>query len=352
MKKIAFFISCVNMLGGTEKATIETANRFAQEGNEVTIISLFKESVLNSFQFEIDSKINVVYIYENQKYGKLPLPLYFAGKKIYERKVNKVLNQVKPEYLLFPQTTMFFKPKYNIKLISIVHFSYEYFKNTKLAYNYLVKNIDNMEKVLFLTDECKNIFNSEQNTNKGESQKNINGLKAINSSKENLIVFVGRVDENQKQISHLVNILNKVNLFDYRVEIYGKGPDENILEKISNPNVKYMGPTNGVIGVYQRSKICLLTSKFEGTPISLVEAISTGNVIVSYNCSAGIRQIVVDEETGLIIEQDNQNEFIERLEKLLEDNQRVTKFNQNSIDHFKNEFSDDVIYQKWMKILK
>jgi glycosyltransferase involved in cell wall biosynthesis len=351
MKKIGFFISCINMLGGTEKATIQTANKMAQNGNDVTIISLFKHSKINSFEFELNANVKIKYVYENQKYGALPLSLYFLGKRIYERRVNQILNTIDLEYLIFPQTTMFFKPKKKIKLISLVHSSYEYFKKTKIAYKHLIKNIDKMDKILFLTDECKNQFNAENNSDKAESQKNINNLKIVQSEKENLIVYIGRIDSKTKQIEQLVSILNKVEFKQYRVEIYGKGPDEKIMDQITNPKVKFMGPTNNPLEIFAKSKICLLTSKFEGTPIALVEAISTGNVIISYNCSAGIRQLVKHNSTGIIIENNNQLLFQQELEKIMIDPKRMAELSANSLYHFETEYSDDLIYQKWLEIL-
>lgn len=100
-------------------------------------------------------------------------------------------------------------------------------------------------------------------------------------------VFLGRIDINHKGIDILLDALKqlqeKVSKNLYSVNFYGYGEDKDILElkyRLSKfeENIKYMGPVWGEAknNVFSSSDILLLTSRYEGMPMGILEALSFG----------------------------------------------------------------------------
>jgi glycosyltransferase involved in cell wall biosynthesis len=111
-----------------------------------------------------------------------------------------------------------------------------------------------------------------------------------------------------------------------RFIVCGKGPEEkDFLRKIQDKNVqniKYLGWVSGKkkMDLYQNSDIFLLPSYFEGLPMVLLEAISSGLPIVATRVG-GVPEIVVEGENGYLLKPGEIEGFVEKLKVLISDKQ-------------------------------
>ena len=103
-------------------------------------------------------------------------------------------------------------------------------------------------------------------------------LNVVSREKENLIIYVGRLEETQKRISRVIEIWRRVSglLPNWKLEIVGDGPDRQKYEEQAKslPRIAFEGfqdPTE----YYARAKLLLLTSDFEGFGLVLVEAMAS-----------------------------------------------------------------------------
>jgi len=80
------------------------------------------------------------------------------------------------------------------------------------------------------------------------------------------------------------------------------------------------------------SDVVALTSDNEGTPISLIEALAAGTSVVSTDVG-GVRAVVVDGETGLIVRPDDENAFAEGARRLLDDRDLATRLARQGREH-------------------
>jgi glycosyltransferase involved in cell wall biosynthesis len=85
------------------------------------------------------------------------------------------------------------------------------------------------------------------------------------------------------------------------------------------------------------SDIIALTSFNEGTPVSLIEAQAAGKPIVTTNVG-GIENVVKNEETAFLCENNNPEEFVNGLLKLVEDDNIREVMSQNGWKHVKDKF--------------
>ena len=119
----------------------------------------------------------------------------------------------------------------------------------------------------------------------------------------------------EKNIDYVLDIAKKANKYNFL--IFGDGPEEVrlkntiSLEKINN--VYFFGFKKDMHMYYGNFDALLLTSKFEGTPISILEAMSAGIPVFSTGVG-NIYEIVNDNVTGFIIPNNNVDKCIEILD--------------------------------------
>ncbi|HWS48761.1 MAG TPA: glycosyltransferase [Candidatus Methanoperedens sp.] len=163
----------------------------------------------------------------------------------------------------------------------------------------------------------------EQMIYHGHSQKNIvaspNWLpldyppqKIIPQNKRLIdILFVGRIDA-QKNLPLFLQIIKLVtkNVPKLKVKIVGDGDDRKKIIKLINKlslqkNVEIIKPTLDTSKYYSNSKIFLLSSDYEGFPLTLMEAISSGCIPVLRNIPE-ISQFFTKDKSKIIYDTDIQ----------------------------------------------
>ncbi|KMY51028.1 glycosyltransferase family 4 protein [Peribacillus loiseleuriae] len=106
----------------------------------------------------------------------------------------------------------------------------------------------------------------------------------------------------------------------------GEGPERDSVERIIsdlhlNHKVKLLGNTTNPYEFICNMDILLLTSLREVFPMVVLEALSTGTPMVSVDVG-GIKEAVVDHETGILISHHSEKEFAKKI-KLLHDNENL-----------------------------
>ena len=201
------------------------------------------------------------------------------------------------------------------KKIFVIHSSHSYQDELKPSYDYLFKNHLKTDKILILTNEQKQDFvDLELTENKiMVLPHSIDEPKTafVNKEREKVFVFVGRLSE-EKQIPHIVNAFSKVvdAHKDYRLHIYGDGKEaKQIEELIENSNmtdyILLKGRTTDIKSVFQNATASIMASKFEGLPLGMMESLHYGCPVISYNYKYGPKDLIRNNQNGLIVEKDN-----------------------------------------------
>jgi glycosyltransferase involved in cell wall biosynthesis len=93
---------------------------------------------------------------------------------------------------------------------------------------------------------------------------------------------------------------------DWELVIFGSGRSHGRLqERIDalgiGSQATLAGPTEDVPGEMERSSIYVLSSRFEGFPLVLIEAMAKGMAVVAFDCPTGPADIVDDHRNGLLV---------------------------------------------------
>lgn len=154
--------------------------------------------------------------------------------------------------------------------------------------------VDISDKLIVLCEDYKNRilkFIPQLDPTKIDVIPNPNTFEPCqaNFEKENLILFVGRLENPQKNVTDFIQIWK---LFhegnpDWKAKIIGDGPHrtqfEEYSKKLGVSDLEFVGSSDTVQNYYSRAKLLCMTSLYEGWPMTLPEAISCGCLPVLYN---------------------------------------------------------------------
>ena len=174
--------------------------------------------------------------------------------------------------------------------------------------------------------------------------------------KSKQIISVGRLTY-QKGFDMLCDVA-KVVLKDnkgWKWLILGDGEDKDKLRsKIKEYGLEnkliLKGNVSNVEEYYKNSSLYVMTSRFEGLPMTLLEAKTYKLPIVSFNCLTGPSEIVKNNVNGYLINPENVEAMSNKLNILMNDENKIKEFSNNAqIDIEK--FKLKPIIERWEKVL-
>lgn len=305
--KLTFVITDITSRGGTERTTAILSRVFRAKGHDVSILSLYKSR--GELSFDIDSQVKVNYVY--------PYAYILSKGLLYRLRMlfNGLLALKK--YLLNSNASELyicqcFLPAFFIYLLgfankSIVcdHFKYElyqqplrFFRNyiySKFKYVVTLTESDAVKyrKVLKRVAVIPNI-----------SPFSVDKSADLTSKR---IIAVGRLHP-QKGFDLLLRAVKElfVQYPDWSLDIYGEGDDHlKLSQEVINLGlqnfVHFKGYVNNIQEEMLKSSIYVLSSRYEGLPMVLLEAMSCGLAIVSFKCPEGPEEMLAPD-AGYLLE--------------------------------------------------
>ena len=168
-------------------------------------------------------------------------------------------------------------------------------------------------------------------------------------------IAVGRLVE-LKQFAKLIDAYCNSNLPSNEIHlvIVGEGQEkENLLKQITNLKltkfVHLLGFRSNVICYLNQAKFLVLSSKYEGFPMVVLEALNTGIPVVSFDCETGPSELVKHEFNGLLVEDQNFVGIQLAMDRMTVDPQ-LYDFCKTNAKSSVSKFSNSNIAEKWMRL--
>ncbi|MFQ6322772.1 glycosyltransferase [Lactococcus garvieae] len=171
------------------------------------------------------------------------------------------------------------------------------------------------------------------------------------------ISFVGRIDYHHKGLDYLLEIAQQMDN-DWEIQIAGKGlffEEKRFARDIKKlhleDKIKWQGALTGqnLNQHYLNSSIYIMTSRFEGFGLVLIEAMSFGLPVLSMS-NSGSEEVLEQGKYGILAKQGDVSDFLKKLKQLQESEDLRLKFSKLSKERAAM-FSVDRIIARWESLL-
>ena len=348
-------------IGGVERVTVVLANELVKRGHTVCIAAFAYED--KSLLKTADSRIEIVELSQDWLGPKSCAAL---SEIIKRRKVDIVINQ----WCVPFKVTRFLRKAMKgsaAKLFAVHHNLPTTNKRIQDAKNPLVRFVwkvitainlrlvyEFSDRYVLLSASFVPLFKRFVGLIRGKKVTVITNpltLDIVKRKKENLIVYVGRLEETQKRVSRVIDIWRNIvkDLPDWKLEIVGDGPDRAMYEDMARdlPRISFEGFQNPA-EYYARAKLLLLTSDFEGFALVLVEAMCSRCVPIVLGSYPAAYDIV---RGGGVVEPMSFDlaKFVSTVKKLATDEQLLAQ-SADVAETARNDYSVESITSLWEKL--
>ena len=170
-----------------------------------------------------------------------------------------------------------------------------------------------------------------------------------------IVVAAGRLSR-QKGFDRLIRAFAGVvsKHPDWRLRIYGEGDQHTALRELIDrkhlgDHVRLMGFTTQLSRELSVGSIYAMSSRFEGFPMVLLEAMACGLPVVSYDCPSGPRQIIDHGTDGLLIANGGKDALTSGLLDLIDDEGRRAAMAAAALDKSRS-YTTPALAQRWMEL--
>lgn len=346
--KLVFVIKALDNIGGTERVTIQIANVLSKRSHEVHIVSLVGN---NKPFFSVLPQVTLHYIHQGSDNSIFP---YRDLRRHYRLK--KCFKNIEPDFIIVvdaSRATFKIPACRPYKTIYWEHFnSLMHSKPMQTLSRKLVSKYGNYVVTLTQADALsyKQKFGTE-NVSCIHNPITID-LPEYTPKTKHQAVAVGRYTA-QKGFDLLIEAWAKVKeKKDWKLVIAGKGKQTKLLKSLINKynltdTVELVPPTNNIQGLFNDSGLYVMSSRFEGLPLVLIEAAAMGLPAVSFACQTGPDEIIEHNKTGLLVPAMQIDALAEAIQTCIQDESLRMNFSKQAADYVGKKFAEDTIIDQW-----
>ena len=373
--KLVYIFSSFAAKGGTERIFCDKMNWLAEvAGYEIVFVTY--EQGNHPFAYPLSNKIRHVDL--NTRFfttGTMPLlkriRFKFTMPRLFKHRLRKLLDEIQPDVVV---STTYALPLFR-EILSLPYrhvveshvcyyqlllqkkFTHISWLDRKIA-RHLLEMLKRCEKVVVLTHKDAACWKGYDNievihnvvTNYPEKITDV-------ADRPKRIIAVGRLHA-QKGFDLLIQSWQLIAARhpDWQLVVYGHGGDlqklQQQLEKAGlTSSMTFAGATDNIYKEYQDSAFYVMSSRYEGLPLMLMEAMSCGLPCVSFDCPYGPSDIIAHGEDGFLVENGNIQQLAERMEQLIDNEplrlQMGAKARENA-----SRFTQDIIMPTWKKLFE
>ena len=312
-----------------------------------------------------DLEIN--YSDDNDKGIWKKITSYLCKRKEHKRKLTALLLKEKPDIVvsLYPSESSFIPDiKDGSKKVLELHFN----KFFRIQYGRkgIIGLIDRwrtrqderivrrFDKFVVLTNEDKGYWGGLPNIEVIPNAA-IHVSKNYSEVKNKRVIAVGRLDY-QKGFDRLIQAWKLVQhtgrFSDWKLDIFGQGEWREMLQQMIDKQglqntVKINPPTNAILNEYVHSSLLVMSSNYEGFGMVLVEAMSCGVPVISFDCKCGPKDIIQPGINGLLVPNGDIQALADAMMKVMEDEayRKMLSLNARKVV---DTYSEQAVMSQWI----
>lgn len=374
--KIVFCTPALYMAGGVERVLTLKANYFAEHfGYNVTII--LTEGKDKPLFYPLSDKVKVVNL--NIGFEELwtcsfikKIFVYLKKQRIYKELLKQELMRIRPDItisLLRREINFLTSIKDGSKKVGELHVNRSNYRNfeqddtnflknlfSQLWMSNLVSNLKRLDKFVVLTEE------DHQNWPELDNVVVIPDPLTFSSSTyspltEKRVIAVGRYVY-QKGFDLLLKswaIVEK-KCPDWMLTIIGQGERlqyDTLIDELNldRKRCKLLGPTERIQKEYMSSSFLVMSSRFEGFGMVLVEAMSCGLPVISFDCPCGPKDIIQNHIDGILVEKGNIEKLAEAIIWMIQHPEKCKVMATKAVDNVQR-FKIGQIAEQWKSLFE
>lgn len=376
-KKILFIIDSLKLGGGTERV-LANLTLFLSKNFEISILTWHHFKNLYDFNGKYFSLKENTGLLKNflQKLKIFTLLRPFRIFKFFKIvSPNLIISIGESANFNMIITKFFFRINFPL-IISIRNNPNELYKNNRII-KFLIKlfyNLKIVDKIITVSKELQLILEKDYYIKRNKLVTIYNGidLKKIQELNEHKIQKYSDIfyDEKLVKFVTLGSLMEKKAHGDLikaysivkkaipssKLIIIGDGPFRNKLRMLINNlklknDVMLLGLQLNPFKFLKASDIFIFTSKWEGFPNVLIEAMACGLPIISTNCKTGPKEILQANEYGFLVEVEDIEEIAKKMILLAKNPNLIKKFSKKSLHRVKF-YTFEKILQQWIKLIE
>ena len=335
---ILFIINHLNA-GGAEKILTVVANSFSKKNHKITIAKVSHDE---SF-YVLEKEINILHIVnKNHK----PLDLIFG--------IKSTISEIQPDIIISFGTTMniysIIASKFSsVPIIVSEHTNFHRAKNEfwrklrRLFYPFT-------DMLIVLTEYDYNKYDYVRNVKQIYNPLELSS-RHVDIKREKIILAVGRLHK-VKGFDLLLKAFANIDNSEWRLLILGDGQERSNLELLAkelkiDQRVSMPGIIKDIELYYKKASIFVLSSRAEGFPGALCEAMGYGCPSIAFNCISGPNEIINDNFDGILVEPENVKELAKQIKNLQNNPVKRIQFSKNGKKIIER-LNTNTITNKWL----
>lgn len=358
--KLLYIVPKIKNAGGVARVLSIKANYFvAHFGYEIHIISQNEEDDLPFYNFDSDIEFHNLTLKGT----------FLSFLNSYKKQINQKINEIQPDVILvadngvkafvFPfivktKTPIVFE-SHGSKFIEEHNTNWNILSKSSQNLKYWFKNfgVQKFTKVVALSEE--NL--KEWNVKNGVVIPNPCWIKSkkMANLKSKKVIAVAR-NSYEKGLDRLLLIWKEITQKhpDWTLDIYTNDVDsleKSALDLEIESGINYLHFVKKIQEKYLKSSIYVMTSRTEGFPMVLLEAMASGLPCIAFDCPTGPRAIITNAENGFLIPDGNIEMYIKKLSFLIENEEVRVKFGDDAKETSEH-FNTDKIMEQWKVFLE
>ena len=380
MKKI-LFKSGSTMMGGLEKVQIEYINfLLEQEKYQIKIVIENDNGKDNALEKYINSNVTYLKNYnyileiknlrENRKkslWSRIKYNLAITKEKKYaDNKFLQIYKEYKPDIVIdFDSSLTKIIDKLNSsKNLVWIHSSIKNWKKKKSKIDRFVDRISKYSKIICICKEMKEDLINLKNELKKKvdflyNPIDFDRIKKLSNEdfseedkkllKNKFLLSIARLDCVPKDFETLFKAyeIAKKNGYDGKLYIIGDGPDKDKVEKLKEANlykedILLLGRKENPYNWLKKADKLILSSRYEGFAIVLLEGLCLGKNVIASDCKTGPNEILANNR-GLLFKVGDYSTLAKYI---------ISEKNKEELEFSLEEFERNRIFEKFLEILE